>query len=89
MDRIAKLREKIDEIDDEILRLLKERVEVSKLIGKIKREKGMPIRDQEREKEKYRDILKRANEFGLSLEAVKNIYQNIIEMSIQVQEQNG
>lgn len=49
----------------------------------------MPIRDQEREKEKYRDILKRANEFGLSLEAVKNIYQNIIEMSIQVQEQNG
>ncbi|MCS7114678.1 MAG: chorismate mutase [Nitrososphaerota archaeon] len=89
MDKIAELREKIDEIDNEILRLLKERNEVSKLIGDIKRSKGMPIRDQEREREKYSRILKRAAELGLSLETVKNIYKNIIDMSIQAQEQKG
>ncbi|MEM2393219.1 MAG: chorismate mutase [Candidatus Bathyarchaeia archaeon] len=88
MDNIAKLREKIDEIDDKILRLLRERTEVSKLIGEIKRKKGMPIRDQEREREKYTYVLRKAAELGLSLEAVRSIYQKIIEMSIQAQEQN-
>ncbi|HEX68994.1 MAG TPA: chorismate mutase [Candidatus Bathyarchaeota archaeon] len=88
MDEIANLRKKIDEIDEKILLLLKERVEISKLIGKIKQEKGKPIRDVQREDEKYRHIAKRASELGLDLKTVKDIYRNIIAMSIQAQEQS-
>lgn len=59
---------------------------MSELIGKIKREEGKPIRDPKREEEKYRQIIKRASELGLNLETVKNIYRNIIAMSIEAQE---
>ena len=45
------LRKKIDEIDDKLLILLKERLAVSKKIGEIKKRNNMPIYDPEREQE--------------------------------------
>nr|WP_314533256.1 chorismate mutase [uncultured Fusobacterium sp.] len=45
------LRKKIDEIDDKLLILLKERLEVSKKIGEIKKKNNMPIYDPVREQE--------------------------------------
>jgi len=88
LEDLTKLREKIDKIDEEILLCLKERMEISKLIGRIKQEKGMPIRDLQREDEKHSYFAKRAFELGLNLKAVKNIFLNIILMSIQAQEQS-
>ena len=43
------LRKKIDEIDDKLLILLKERLAVSKKIGEIKKKNNMPIYDPVRE----------------------------------------
>ncbi len=86
MEKIPHLRRKIDEIDDKILLLLKDRIEVSKLIGKIKRENAVPIRDLQREEEKYRHIMQRSSELGLDLDEVKNIYKSIMTMSINAQE---
>jgi len=48
----------------------------------------VPIRDVQREDEKYRHIAERASELGLDLKTVKDIYRNIIAMSIQAQEQS-
>lgn len=45
------MRKKIDEIDDKLLILLKERLEVSKKIGEIKKKNNMPIYDPVREQE--------------------------------------
>lgn len=45
------LRKKIDEIDDKLLILLKERLAVSKKIGEIKKRNNMPIYDPMREQE--------------------------------------
>lgn len=45
------LRKKIDEIDDKLLILLKERLEISKKIGEIKKKNNMPIYDPVREQE--------------------------------------
>lgn len=86
MEKVPHLRRKIDEIDEKILLLLKDRIEVSKLIGKIKRENAVPIRDPKREDEKYRHIIQRASELELDLDEVKNIYKIIMAMSIQAQE---
>ncbi|MBC7129817.1 chorismate mutase [Candidatus Bathyarchaeota archaeon] len=87
LEEIEQLRKKIDEIDEEILSLLKERIEISKQIGEVKRNKGLPIKDLERELEKYQQVAKKAIELGLNAENVKNIYKNIIKMSRQIQEQ--
>ena len=45
------LRKKIDEIDDKLLILLKERLAVSKKTGEIKKKNNMPIYDPVREQE--------------------------------------
>ena len=86
MEKILSLRRKIDEIDEQILRFLKERVEVCRSLGKTKREHGIPIRDYKREDELYANAVKRASELGLNPHEVKAVYREIIAMSIRAQE---
>jgi len=86
LERILSLRRKIDEIDEQILRFLKERVEVSRSIGKTKREQGIPVRDYEREDELYTNVMRRASKLGLNPQEVKAVYREIIAMAIRAQE---
>ncbi|MEM2537578.1 MAG: chorismate mutase [Candidatus Bathyarchaeia archaeon] len=84
--KIAELRQKIDEIDEKILLLLKERIEISKKIGEEKRRHGIPLRDFERENEKYKQITEKALQLKLNPEEVKRVYRGIIDMSVHAQE---
>ncbi|MGC8573839.1 MAG: chorismate mutase [Caldisphaera sp.] len=68
------LRNKIDEIDKQIINLLDERVSICKEIGKIKKIKKIKITDKSREKE----ILLRAGNF-------KSIYIEIIDICKKAQ----
>jgi chorismate mutase len=86
LEKILLLRRKIDEIDEQILRLLKERFEISKKIGETKREHRISLRDYEREGEVYRNVMKRASQLGLNPPEVKAIYREIIAMSVHAQE---
>ena len=85
MERIKSLRKEIDEIDERILHFLKDRVEICKTVGTIKRENKIPIRDQQREEEQYRNLMKRASELGLDPHEVKAVYREIIAMGLHVQ----
>lgn len=86
MDDIAKLRKRIDEIDDQILLALCERVKVCKAIGDLKKNQGMPIKDVERENEVYKRIREKAVEFGLDSNQVMTVYCEIVNMCSAVQE---
>ncbi len=86
MERIRTLREEIDDIDERILHLLKERVEVCKIIGATKREHEISIRDPQREKNQYYHVMKRATELGLTPNEVKAVYTEIIAMCVHAQE---
>jgi len=86
LERILALRKKVDEIDEKILYFLKERVEVCKSIGAIKREHGIPIRDHQREDEVYTNLMRKASELKLNPQEVKAIYQEIMAMSAHAQE---
>ena len=55
---IKDLREQIDKVDDEIVRLYGERMELAREIGRYKREQGLPVLDTERE----RNLLNRVGE---------------------------
>jgi len=85
-EKIAELRQKIDEIDEKILLLLKERFEIAKEIGVEKRKHGMPLRDFERENAKYKEIMEKALKLKLDPEAVREVYRKIIDMSVHAQE---
>jgi chorismate mutase len=79
------LRNKIDTIDDNLIRLLKNRVELCKRIGKIKEENGIAIKDLRREDEVYLHIMGNALELGLDPQKVEAIFKQIVALSVSVQ----
>ncbi len=79
------LRKRIDEIDEQIIKLLKERVEVAKKIGEIKEKKGRVSFDLEREKEVLRRILA-LNKGVFPEDSLKVIYSEIIKTCRTIQQ---
>jgi len=86
MDEIPKLRKKVDDVDDQILLALCERVKVCKAIGDAKKKQGMPIRDLSRENDVYRRIKEKSAQFGLDSGQVEAVYREIVNMCSAVQE---
>lgn len=74
MERLHELRKEIDEIDEQIIKLLEERLRIAKEIGEIKRELNLPIRDEKREEE----VLKKAGKF-------REVFKKIVEVCRDVQ----
>jgi chorismate mutase len=85
-ENIQKLRKKIDEVDENILRLLGERSEICRSIGLLKTENGLPIVDPVRESQVYSNIRGKAADFGLDADQVETIYRQIVNMCSSVQE---
>ncbi len=59
---IDELRIQINQIDEELLELFKSRMAVSKQIGDAKKEAGLPVFDESREKAVYDRLRKRLND---------------------------
>jgi len=83
---IKKLRKRIDEIDEQLLRFLGERSEICRSIGLLKKDNDMPITDSYRENQVYRNIREKAPDFGLDADQVEAIYRQIVNMCSSVQE---
>ena len=79
------LRKKIDTIDEKLILLLKDRIEICKHIGKIKKETGLAVKDIRREDAVYVHIMAKALEAGLDPQKVEAIFKQIIALSVSVQ----
>ena len=86
MDDIKKLRRRIDQVDEQILQFLSERVEVCRSIGSLKRKQKIPIKDIPRENDVYAYIRKKAATLGLDAVQVEAVYRQIVNMCMAVQE---
>ena len=86
MDEIQQLRKRIDEVYDQILIALCERVKVCEAIGATKKKQGKPVRDLLRENEIYKRIKRKAAEFGLNAGQVEAVYREIVNMCSVIQE---
>jgi monofunctional chorismate mutase len=75
-------RKKIDEIDHELVKLIGERLDSAKEIGKYKKKNGIKIVDKKREKEILNDRIKNSR---LSKEFTKKLFSVIIHESRRVQ----
>lgn len=75
--RLSDLRRRIDQIDEEIVNLLKERLQLATEIGKIKEAKKIQAFDLEREKQIIKRILE-LNQGVFPEETLKVIYSEII-----------
>ena len=77
---LTQLREKIDSIDDQIVRLFEERMAVSEKVARFKIETGKPVFDPEREKQKLSSLSRQATgEFNSR--GVYELYRQIMSIS--------
>lgn len=85
MEDIQTLRKRVDEIDEQILKALSERVKVCRQIGECKKQQGLPVRDQSREKEVYGKVKEKAAKFQLEPAQIEAVYREIVNMCSNVQ----
>jgi len=85
MEDIAKLRKRIDKVDEQILHSLSDRIKICRSIGLLKKKQGLSVKDLQRETDLCEKIKKRAVELDLDPMRVEEIYQQIVEMCISVQ----
>jgi len=77
---ICRWRDRIDEIDLELVRLLNERTKCAEEIGKIKLLLKMEAYSPEREEEVKRNVTT-ANRGPLSIKAIQRLFERIIDES--------
>lgn len=80
------IRQKIDVIDEKILRLLAERFEAVKEVHDIKKVNGLPIRQMGRYQEMMVTLSEKAKILGLDQRVVHAVWEAIHDTSIKVQE---
>ncbi len=83
---LSRHREQLDIIDAQILKLLSERMKLSKDIGRIKRQHNMPIFQPERWQHVLERQMATAHAMGLDEEFVKEISEKIHGESLRQQE---
>jgi chorismate mutase len=85
MEQIKQLRTKIDDVDNQILVLLLQRVEICKTIGSLKKKFRLAVQDSSRENYVYEQVKKISDELGLDSEKIDSIYHQIVNMCSAVQ----
>lgn len=83
--KLSELRKIIDEIDDELLNVLKKRIQIIEQIGRYKKDQHLTIFQLERWQEILRTRSQWADKLGLSRQHVEKICQILHEESIRVQ----
>jgi len=85
VDDAVRIRDRIDEIDQEIVRLLKNRLENARHLGRIKQTRGVKYRDPEREKDILRKIANKATSLDLDPSLISPTFEQILAFSIRAQ----
>lgn len=80
------MREQLDVIDTQILKLLSQRMRISEDIGKIKHTHNMPIFQPQRWQQVLERQMETAKELGLDEEFVKELTEKIHGESLRIQE---
>lgn len=84
-DKLLELRKIIDEIDDELINILKKRIQIIEEIGGYKKEHNITIFQLERWQEILRTRGQWADKMGVSRQHVEKICQLLHEESIRIQ----
>ena len=80
-----KLREKIDRIDSQIIKLIGIRNKTVLEIKKIKDKSGQKIKDNKREKQIFKKVIASGKKINLNSSFIKKIFRLIIDESIKIQ----
>jgi len=85
-ENISNLREKINQLDSELIKLLADRRKLSKDVILTKENSQKPIRDQQRESELLNRLIKIGKKEGLDSHFLTKVFYEIIEDSVRLQQ---
>lgn len=88
MSDINKLRDKIDKITFDILKLLKERNDIAKAIGNLKSNLGIGVTNEERENQLRANVLTLCKEIGLEEKTAMTMLNFLLNESVKIQSEN-
>jgi chorismate mutase len=83
---IADWRNRIDELDEQIVRLLSERAAAAVAIGKLKAQRSAPIYEPQREQAVFEHV-RRVNPGPLSGAQVQDVYERLMDVMRALQRQ--
>ena len=78
VERLDALRRRIDELDEELVRLLSRRAECALEIGRVKKEAGMEVYQPAREQEVLAHV-QTINPGPLDDEAIRRLFERVID----------
>lgn len=84
--KLAKYRSKIDDFDSKLLDIIGKRMQVTELIGKLKKEKNVAVLQNKRWNEVLNKMIIDGTQMGLSEDFIIQFYKAIHQESIQHQE---
>lgn len=82
MKDLKEIREEIDRVDSELIALFKQRMDCAKAVGNYKKEHGIPVLNEQREREILDDAERRGGEYGA---AARLLFSNLMELSRAIQ----
>ncbi|HEY4217235.1 MAG TPA: chorismate mutase [Gemmatimonadaceae bacterium] len=85
-EALARCRDEIERIDDQIVALLERRMAFGQRTGELKREAQLPILDPDREAAVLQRVAALARQSGLPVESVEAIFREMVGMSRRAQE---
>jgi chorismate mutase len=86
--QIEKIRQLIDQIDQELLILIRKRLTLTEQIGQIKRENHMDIVDLPREELLFSSLANRCEKLNLNKIFIKNLWRLILNASYLSQDES-
>lgn len=78
-DELESLRQQIDAVDERFVELLAERFRITRRVGRIKADRGLPPQDALREAQIDAKIRRLANEFELDEGMVSDVLRAVID----------
>lgn len=82
---LTEAREKIDEIDSELIKLLSERIKLIKNVAKYKQKNNIPIVQEKRMEDMSRKRRALAEELSLDPCFIERLFLEIVDESIKIQ----
>lgn len=88
-DELSELRRRIDEADERLVTVLAERFGVTRRVGELKAELGLPPIDAQREAEVDAKVRRLAREHGLSEDLVSDVLRAVIDRVVSEHQAHG
>ncbi|HEX8965823.1 MAG TPA: chorismate mutase [Patescibacteria group bacterium] len=85
MPTIEELRNQIDQIDQKLLEVIKERIAVMRQIGEMKKSQNIEIRDFEREDTKIAMLKQQAAELNIPENIIMAVWNVFFENSLEIE----